>query len=363
MATKAKLREFQQTSRFAAALINFLKEADTPQSITACHKASRNGDSPTRRTVSSLLREACAKHIVEKSKGVGRQQLFSLRSDIKALLQEGAPQAEPQSIAAFSKNLFYRRFWGPNDVERLSEVLPNQQKRDRLRSRIRFVADWIGRNSARIKENVLETSVLALAKQRPISLTYRDRRDLTQMESTQKQISLSPLGIVVKDGGIYLVGADANIAVKTIPLHRVTEANIDKRVEFKNIDNFSLDDYIEETNNFSHQVDGYPTPLELEMLVEAQSIYHFKERPLPGQQEPEKLKNGKYLVKATLPMTVLLVPFLLSMGPWIQVVGPEALVKEMAWRIKRMAKHYDDPPDDYVSPFDTNSGKNAGASA
>ena len=51
-------------------------------------------------------------------------------------------------------------------------------------------------------------------------------------------------------------------------------------------------------------------------------------------------ERGWFLVTNTIPVTIQLVPFLLSHGGWIEVVGPESVRQEMKRRLKTAAAHY-----------------------
>ena len=50
--------------------------------------------------------------------------------------------------------------------------------------------------------------------------------------------------------------------------------------------------------------------------------------------------NKSCIVSANIPDTVLLVPFLLSMGGWIEVLGPPKVRAEMAKRARHITAHY-----------------------
>jgi len=160
------------------------------------------------------------------------------------------------------------------------------------------------------------------------------------------------MGLVVKDATTYLVAADANDVLTAYALHRVLRAT-ESFETFPERSGFNLDDYIRDTHGFSFPITDDLTLKKIVLQVAPETIYHFKERPLPNQERidgPDS-ETGWFKVTAEVPFTILLVPFLLSMGHWIRVVAPETVVNEMAYRSHRMAAHYTAEQAAHPSPF------------
>ena len=218
-----------------------------------------------------------------------------------------------------------------------SVVSSDKDATQRLRSGIRFVDDWIGRERATIAKGVLTMCVNSLAEGVPFNIDYKDRHG-----GASRNICLSPHGLVSKDGTIYLVAAENRSGLLgTYALHRL--ANPTSSTDgFQRIDGFDLDAYIRETHNFCHLVSGVKDPIHLVMRVAPETIYHFRERPLAPDQEISEpnADDGWFTVSAQIPATILLIPFLLSMGHWIAVLEPESIVAEMGRRVHNMARHY-----------------------
>ncbi|MFM2118793.1 MAG: hypothetical protein RL722_261 [Pseudomonadota bacterium] len=236
-------------------------------------------------------------------------------------------------------------------------------KQARLAKAFRIVNDWIGRMPARLDPRVLHECIAAILNEQAITVKGRTRRIEMIRDAPAFCCVLSPYGLVVKDGTLYLIGAVSDGRGEyhlspPIALHRVSSVAVSQQ-RYADI-GFDLDAAIRASNNFSSPVPEWSAePFALELLVEAQSIYHFIERPIATDQDISNNReriSGKdwYRVTATMPATVLLVPFLLSMGPWIRVVGPERLLEEMAWRTRGMADHYADVtlPPGFRSVFD-----------
>lgn len=201
--------------------------------------------------------------------------------------------------------------------------------------RIRMVPDGIRRLKARIRPDVLQATYKALGGSKQLEMRY--------ISSANKvtQGLFSPYGLVAKDGTLYLIAKQNGVeGLKSYPLHRVEEARLTANHALVP-QNFDIDDYIEQTGNLSHVLYDEKQPIELVLNVEPQTIYHFEEKPLSENQTIEKLGDSDmYVVKATILNTLLLVPFLLSMGGWIEVVSPESVRNEIAERLKKAVAHY-----------------------
>jgi predicted DNA-binding transcriptional regulator YafY len=222
-----------------------------------------------------------------------------------------------------------------DDLSRLVSTHPEVQKR--LADGIRFAPDWIGRQPAKIDASVLKACIEGLGNEQALCITIHDRHD---KKTTQEHVVYAH-GLVVKDATTYLLAADRQSQLGTYALHRILSAKTTTG-EFVAVNNFNLEEYIQQTHGFCFPINGDWTPRKLVLEVAPETIYHFLERPLPNQEEVGKpdAQTGWYTVRADVPMTILLVPFLLSMGHWIRVLGPEMVVNEIAYRTHRMAAHY-----------------------
>ena len=207
----------------------------------------------------------------------------------------------------------------------------------RIRQRIRVVPDWIGREAAYIPSEILKETFDAVANDRQLKFRYKHSTG----EVITKTVSVQ--GLVAKDGSLYLLGTDGfnDIPDRGLPLHRFefagcTDLPVDPRPDF------DLDGYIEGSHKLSHKFDIHQPPIELKLRVAPDAIYHFRERKLSKKQdvpdEPEA--DGWFRVVITLPDIILLVPFLLSMGGWIEVLEPPKVRAEMAKRARHIAGHY-----------------------
>ena len=219
----------------------------------------------------------------------------------------------------------------PEEAEKrayMAEILADESIRTRrLRDRLRIVPDGIGRQPAEIDKKVLVAAINAVAEGKRLDFSYVTAAG----KSSDKK--LNPLGLVAKDGTIYLV---ATRGLSDQPINYALQRFKDARVSADAMDErlgFDLDCYIDETHQLSHVLDLAEAPVGLKLRVSQTSIFHFKERPLSGDQVigPVTELNGWHIVTATVPNTLLLVPFLLSMGPRVEVLEP-AHVREKTFQ-------------------------------
>lgn len=227
---------------------------------------------------------------------------------------------------------------GTKEIGEIAEkVADASDQTRRIRDRVRVVHDWIGRQPAIIPSNILKETIDAVANNRQLRFTYLSPAGKTI------QKTVSPQGLVAKDGSLYLLGTEglSDLPSAGLPLHRMKNADrTNQEAQFR--PDFDLDRYIEDTHQLSHKLDANAPPVELSLRVAPESIYHFRERALSKNQtiSPATPSDGWFVVTATVPHTVLLVPFLLSMGGWIEVLGPSTVREEMSERVRTMASHY-----------------------
>lgn len=198
----------------------------------------------------------------------------------------------------------------------------------RLRDRLRIVPDGIGRRPADIDPDVLKAAVEAVAGEKQLSFKHKYRG-----EPPETTHLVSPQGLVAKDGTIYLLATTGfGDLPQRFSLDRISNAEVSNKSLVQNAV-FDLDQYIEDSHQLSHKLDENAPPIRLRLLVAPETIYHFKERPLDNQKfGGEKSASGWFFVEADVHYTILLVPFLLSMGGWIEVLDPPEVRKEMALR-------------------------------
>lgn len=218
-------------------------------------------------------------------------------------------------------------------AERITAASPETR---RIRERLRIAPDGIGRLPARIDPLVLQAAIDAVGKGKKLKFSYANSADQPSAQL------VSPLGLVAKDGTIYLVAIKGlSDTPRHFALHRVSEADVHFQAAQPRPD-FDLDDYILASHQFSHVLDASAPPAKLKLRVAPEALFHFAERPLSIDQpkKPAKGPDGWYVVTATVPETILLVPFLVSMGPWIEVLEPTHIRAKTAKWLRDSFAHY-----------------------
>jgi len=206
-----------------------------------------------------------------------------------------------------------------------------------IQANVRVVSDGIGRQNAVIDPAILRVVFEAIGSKEALKLHYVSSR----REESDKV--LNPLGLVAKDGTIYLLATRGlENRPKHYALHRARAA--ERVARPRSVPpGFDLDQYIERSHKLSHVLDEHEGEVELQLRVAPETMYHFRERPLSKNQqidEHNRDERGWFLVTNTIPVTIQLVPFLLSHGGWIEVVGPESVRQEMKRRLDTAAAHY-----------------------
>jgi predicted DNA-binding transcriptional regulator YafY len=229
---------------------------------------------------------------------------------------------------------------GKKPVERqldAAEHLTQEQLRTkRLRERVRIVPDGIGRLRAKIAVEILSSVMDALAGQQRLEIEYQ------AASGSVSRRDLSPLGLVAKDGTLYL------LAVKGLSdqpihyaLHRMKSAEVKPFAAQIRAD-FKLDDYIRESHQLSHARDHKTEPVLIKFKVDPKWLHHFEERPLSETQTIKKSRQpgGWAKVEVHIPVTQMLVPFIASFGPGIEILEPVELRQEVGQWLQLAASRY-----------------------
>ena len=235
-----------------------------------------------------------------------------------------------------------RAFGQVIDTKKISDIAEtvagSSTTAQRVRERLRVVPDGIGRLPARIHKKTLQETFNAIQSDRQLRFTYTDSR------GKASEHTVSPQGLVAKDGTIYLIATKGlgDKPMHALPLQRMTTAEVtNKKSQFR--PDFDLDRYILESHQLSHRIRGEDEDIELSLRVAPEALFHFQERGLSVTQTigAASRTDGWRMVEARIPYTVLLVPFLLSMGGWIEVIGPPQVRKELRSRQQAMISRYE----------------------
>lgn len=184
-----------------------------------------------------------------------------------------------------------------------------------------------------ISPDVQEAVCEALMTNRKVEVQYRGKH-----ESESKMILLSPLGIVVRTGVVYLVATSWKYEdIRHYVLHRMSEPRLtDESVQTP--PDFRLADHLGDDGSFAYPASG--ANLKLRALFQACAGAHLTESRLGPDHRATVLEDGRVLVEATVPDTVQLRWWLAGFGSLVEVLGPEGLRGEFREEARKLGRVY-----------------------
>jgi len=184
-----------------------------------------------------------------------------------------------------------------------------------------------------VEPEVQDAVYQALLEDRQLAITYRSKD-----AEKPKSYPLNPLGLVFRDGVVYLVGTAKEYEdVRHFVLHRVSAAKL-LDTPCRRPAGFDLTAYVKEQKHFAYPVSK--RAIELEALFEANAAVHLAERLLSKDQRLIQQKDGRVLLRTTVKDSLELRWWLLGFGDKVEVLAPKALREEFAAIAHRMAGQY-----------------------
>ena len=178
---------------------------------------------------------------------------------------------------------------------------------------------------------MLDTVYEALLEERRFNVGYKPR------EGQATRYEVNPLGLVVRDGVLYLVCTLWDYDdLKQLVLHRMTEAEL-LETPLRKPEGFDLDRYIRSGQFSAPQGEG---TLRLEARFDPGCALHLREAHLSADQTLQDEPDGWVRLTATVPDTGELRWWLLGFGDGVEVVGPDALRAEFRSIAQAMAAIY-----------------------
>jgi len=181
-----------------------------------------------------------------------------------------------------------------------------------------------------VQVEVQEQVYDALLLNRRIKVTYTPR-----YQNEEKEYEVHPLGIVLKDGIIYLVCTYRDYSdIRLMALHRMKKA---ERMDVPSMipKGFTLDAYIE-----SGDLDfAVGDKIELKARINNDITVHLQERPLHESQIITS-ENGQSELNVTIQDTNELRWWLMGFGDQVEILEPQSLRQYFSDRAHQMAKIY-----------------------
>ncbi len=184
-----------------------------------------------------------------------------------------------------------------------------------------------------IVPSVQEAVYQALLIDRQLLVAYRRKA-----ADRPKTYPVNPLGLVFRDGVVYLVCTVKRYAdIRHLALHRMTSAMLlDEPV--RRPEGFSLSRYVKDEQFFSYPVQG--RSIRAELLFEREAAMHLAERPLSRDQRLIPQKDGRVLLRATVRDTLELRWWVQGFGDQVEVIAPASWRAEFAAMAHRLGNLY-----------------------
>ena len=254
------------------------------------------------------------------------------------------PEMEPAVALSFRLvRAFLERFMPPNTLADLGDYFTHADKvLDNLPNN--QLSQWsnkvalFSRNqpllSPSIPEVILNSVYTALLTDKQLHASYRPRQ-----EDETKEYTINPLGLVVVDKVIYLVGTLWEYRdIKQFALHRFESAVVseDNAIEYYG---FDLQKYIKQ-GRFEYLVEG-DTLIKLKLALSSELAYHLNETPLSHDQTIKLDKTTQRLIlRAQVKNTQQLRWWLMSFGSELEVLAPSRLREEFSHIAKALGALY-----------------------
>ena len=184
-----------------------------------------------------------------------------------------------------------------------------------------------------VKREVQDVVYGALLENKQFEADYKGKG-----KADTKRHTLNPLGIVFRNGIIYLVATAWDYEDPLhYALHRMSRANL-LDTPANSVTGFDLARYVKEEKGFSYPVSG--KKIKLRALFSNGAGVHLAESRLSDDQRITAKKDGRMLVEATVADTAELRWWLQGFGSLVEVVGPRGLRGEFLGLAEEMRSIY-----------------------
>jgi len=217
---------------------------------------------------------------------------------------------------------------------RILDSIPADQGAPAWRDKVRVLHRGPKLKAPAMDTDVQEQVYDALLRNRRLVVTYHPR-----WHEGEKVYEINPLGLVLKDGIIYLVCSMWDYPdIRLLTLHRMQDAQVlDNPASIP--DGFNLDDYIA-SGELHFTIGG---TIKLKALFSADAAFHLGERPLSEAQTITEQQDGQMLVTASVQDTSELRWWLLGFGDQVEVLEPISLRMYFVGIASNMAAAYAQP--------------------
>ena len=209
--------------------------------------------------------------------------------------------------------------------ERMFKVLPAHEQRRLVDFERKFYAVPYAPKMYRAHDERLDLILRSVIDQ------YTIRADYAGLAGEGKVHDFDPYTLVTHRGGLYIIGRShlyRQIIYLAVERIRKAEFVLDddkKRVRFTYPKTYYPEKHLDGTFGL---LDGPLTKVELLLLANTEAYLHS--RMIHPTQKFRRRRDGKTVLTMRVRGTTELRNFILSLGPWVKVIKPAALQKEVA---------------------------------
>lgn len=209
-------------------------------------------------------------------------------------------------------------------------------------NKVRIIQNSLQLKHPEIRPAILDSVYEALFQEKKLVISYRIR------SGEEREYTTNILGLVFRDGVIYAVCTlDGRENVRQLPLHRMVQSTVTD-VTSELLPGFDLDHYVrtyfdyplrELQSNADHR-EEIPENIRVTLALNPVSAVHLRESPLSDDQTSESLPDGREAFTATVNNTERLRWWILSYGPYMEVLSPPSLRHEIIEKTNSALANY-----------------------
>jgi predicted DNA-binding transcriptional regulator YafY len=277
--------------------------------------------------VRSIHRDSTQPGVEGRWKRVGRSRAPRAEAN-------GQSPSNPAEIAldlasSFLPPSVYEQIAEP--LKHISSALVDSAYRRLFRGRVVVAPREPARLIPKTKPEVVTRVLEAVLTGKPLLVIYDSRS-----KKGEVSIYLHPLGLVVRDSAIYVVGK-TNFAddIRHWALHRFTAVK-EHRGSIDRPDGFSLTKWVTDC-----KMGDYTRPQKVAFWMNELDAHSVMEMKLSRDQKIGKPVNGRVRVEATVQVNDEFTWWLLGYGPKVEVISPKILRTRIHASLKKAAKMYE----------------------
>jgi len=199
--------------------------------------------------------------------------------------------------------------------------------------KIRVIPHMLNKVPAKIDEGIQATIYDGLLHGQQLEVTYR----AISRGKDEKTYSVHPLGLVAMEQVVYLVCTVKEYGdPRFLAMHRINSATLLKQPA-KTPKGFAIDEFI--AREFGIRIGD--EPLKLVLRIRGVLGKYLVETPLAQGQKAKVLNDEWTRIEVTVPDTVQLRTWIMSLGKDAVVEGPAALRHEIIEDVNKLISHYE----------------------